>query len=220
VIYFLVQFSYIGFIEFYGLFALNRLGMNALTTAGLWLLGGLLVIIIDGFIVGRLVRRFKDRWLVLVGLGLLGAGLILASLTPGVPVIWYSRAEIVEELSFIVSTADELSLVPELLVDLPSDGATGWLGFGWFLSALVLIMTGASLLIPAIKSMLMGGVENYQTSGIFFISSILYKSALVIVPLALGFAIWWYGFTWPFLVEGLILVILLVFVIRLMKSGT
>jgi len=220
VIFFLVQFSYIGFIEYFGLFALNHLGMNLLTTAGIWFLGGLGMIIKGGFIVGRLNRRYNDRWLVLVGLGLLGTGLILVSMTPRVPVLWYSRTEIIEELTLDVSIHGDYEISPEMLVDLPSEDAAGWLGFGWFLIALILIMVGVSMLIPATKSLLMGGVENYRTSGILLISGILYKSALIIVPLILGFAIWQFGFSAPFLIEGLILVILLVFTFRLMKSGT
>jgi len=218
VIFFLVQFIYIGFLEFYGLLALNRLGMNALTTASMWLLGGIVVIIVDGAIIGRLSQRYNDRWLVLTGLGMLGAGLIFLAMTPQEPVVWYSRAEIIEELSFIASAPDYIFIMPEFLVDLPLEGAAGWVGFGWFLIALILIMVGGSLLVPTIRSMLIGNVEGHGVSGVLLISSILYKSAFIIVPLVLGFAIWQYGFTAPFLVEGLILVIFLVFAFRWLES--
>ena len=219
-ILFLVQFSYIGFIEFFGLLALNRLGMNAISTAVMWLLGALLVIIVDGSIVGRLSRRYDDRRLIPVGLGLLAAGLIIAAMIPKVPVVWYSRSEILEELSLGASALGELSISPKMLIDLPSEGATGWLGFGWFLIALFLITVSGSMLIPMLKSILMGNVEGFGPSGVLIVSSILYKSAFIIVPLVLGFAIWRYGFTAAFLVEGLILLIFLVFTLRLMKSGT
>ena len=48
VLFFLVQFTYIGFIEYYGLFALQRLGMNALSTAALWLI--------------RCIYSYPHRW--------------------------------------------------------------------------------------------------------------------------------------------------------------
>jgi MFS family permease len=217
-IFFLVQFSYIGFIEFYGLLALNRLGMNALTTVGIWLLGGVLAFLVNGVIVGRLNRQYNNRWLVLVGLGMLGAGLIFVSMTPEVPVVWFSRSEIIEELSFVASAPDDISIVPEFMVDLPPEGAAGWLGFGWFLISLFLIMVGGSMSIPAIKSLLLGNVEGYGASGVLTVSSILYKSAFIIVPLLLGFSIWKFGFTAPFLVEGLILILFLVFAFRWLES--
>ena len=56
--------------EFYGLVALSRLGMNAMNTAVLFLFGALLVIVIDGGVVGKLSRKFSERWLILTGLGL------------------------------------------------------------------------------------------------------------------------------------------------------
>jgi len=218
-LFFLVQFSYVGFLEFYGWLALNRLGMDAMTTAAMWVLGGLLVILVDGLIVGKLSRRYNDRWVVLVGLGVLGAGLIVVALTPQEPVIWYSKAAIIEELSFIASVSDDISITPELLAGLPSESASGWLGFGWYLIGLILVMLGGSMLIPAIKSMLVGNVEGYGASGVSTASGILYKSVLIIVPLMMGFAIWQFGFTAPFMVEGLILVILLVFTFRLLKPN-
>jgi DHA1 family tetracycline resistance protein-like MFS transporter len=217
--FFLVQFSYIGFIQFYGLLTLNRLGMNALSTAAFWLLGGVVVIIIDGLIVGKLSQRFSERWLVLVGLGLLSAGLISVATTPQIPVTWYSRAEIIEELSLEESILG-FPTVQELQIDLPPEGAAGWLGFGWFLLALFLIMIGGSMLIPAIKSLLIGDRSYYGVSGVLTVSSILYKTAFIIVPLVLGFAIWKFGFTAPFLVEGLVLVIFFVLAFILLEPGS
>ena len=217
-LFFLVQFNYIGFLEFYGWIALNRLGIDAMTTAAMWVLGGLLVILVDGLIVGKLSRRYNDRWVVLVGLGTLGAGLIFVALTPQEPVIWYSKAEIIEELSFISSVSDDISITPELLAGLPSESASGWLGFGWYLIGLILVLFGGSMSIPAIKSMLVGNVEGYGASGVSTASGILYKSALIIVPLVLGYSIWQFGFTAPFLVEGLILILFLVFAFRWLES--
>ena len=219
-IFFLAQFGYIGFIEFYGLLALNRLGMNALTTAVLFVLGGVLVIIVNGGIVGTLSRRYSDRLLVLAGLGLLGTGLILSATTPAVPVLWYSRSEIIEELSLDASILGEIPMVQELPVDLPPEGGAGWLGFGWFFLALVLIMVGGSMLIPAIKSLLLGSETAYGAGSVLSISSVLSKLALIIVPLVLGFSIWKFGLTAPFLVEGLVLLVLLVIAFLWLGSGS
>jgi MFS family permease len=110
-LFFLVQFTYIGFIEYFGLFALERLGMNAFSTGVIWLLGALIAILIDGVIVGNLSRRFNERWLILVGLGMLCAGVIILATTPNVPVVWYSRAEILAELVLEESILGEMLVV-------------------------------------------------------------------------------------------------------------
>jgi MFS family permease len=218
-IFFLVQFTYIGFIDFYGLLVLNRLGMNAMSTAVLWILGAIVAISIDGIIVGRLSRRFNERWLILLGLGLLSAGLIILATTPQVPVLWYSRDEILVELSLEESILGGITLINGLPVDLPLESAAGWLGFGWFLLALFLIMIGGSSLIPAIKGMLIGGQSYYGESGILAVSGLIYKSAFIIVPLVLGFAIWRFGFTTPFLIEGLIMGIFLILAFLWLKPN-
>jgi DHA1 family tetracycline resistance protein-like MFS transporter len=219
VIFFMVQFSYIGFLEFYGLLALNRLGMNAISTAVFWLLGGVLAVIVGGGIVGKLSQRFSDRLLVLAGLGLLGAGLIFSATTPAVPVQWYSRTEIIEELSLEEPIFGETLVIQDFPVDLPPEGAAGWLGFVWFLLALILIIVGSSMLIPAVKSMLLGSATNYRASSILSVSGVLYKSALIVVPLVMGFSFLQFGLTVPFLVEGVILLVLLLFAFRWLKTG-
>ena len=205
VLFFLVQFSYIGFIEYYGLFVLERLGMNALSTAILWLLGAVIAILIDGVVVGNLSLRFNERWLVLVGLGILSIGLIILATTPKVPVLWYSKAEILAELSLDETILGDIPEISSFPVDLPPESAVGWLGFGWFLLALLLVMVGGSMLIPAIKSVLIGNYSYYGESGVLAMSNLLYKAAFIIVSLGMGFAFWQFGFTTPFLVEGLIL---------------
>jgi hypothetical protein len=81
-------------------------------------------------------------------------------------------------------------------------------------------MIGGSMLIPAIKSLLIRDHTDYGVSGVLAISSILYKAAFILVPLVLGAAIWQLGFTIPFLIEGLLFVLLFVFAFRWLKSGT
>ena len=220
VIFLLAQFSYIGFIEFYGLIALNRLGMNAISTAGLFLFGGLLLIIIDGGILRLFSKRLKDRWLALVGLGLLAVGMILSATTPAVPVLWYSRAEIIEELSLDATALGEVPAVPDFPVNLPPESATGWLGFGWFLMAIALIMVGGGLLTPAIKSMLMGNVTEYASGAVLSLSRILFNSLLIIVPLVFGFSFSRFGLAAPFLVGGLVLLIFLPLAYRWLALGS
>ena len=57
------------------------------------------MVAVQGGMVGRWSRRFGDRWLIIMGLVVLGVGLSLSAFTPTQPVPWYSRSELVEELS-------------------------------------------------------------------------------------------------------------------------
>jgi MFS family permease len=219
VIFALAQFSYMGFVEFYGLVALNRLGMNAMNTALLFIFGGLLVIIVDGGLVGRLSRRVSERWLVLVGLGLLGVGMIVSALTPAIPVPWYSRAEIIEELTLDETILGEAPMHQNVPVEPLPGGVEGWEGIGVFLLGLILIMFGGSMLIPAIKSILMEKSSAYATSTVLGITAILFKVVVILVPLVLGFSFWQFGLTIPFLVVGLVMLLLLIIAYRWLESG-
>ena len=125
-----------------------------------------------------------------------------------------------EELTLEDSILGDIPVIQDIPIDLPPEGTAGWLGFGWFLAALILIMIGGSMLIPAIKSMLIRDRTYYGESGVLAISNILYKSAFIIGTLLLGFVFWKYGFTAPFLILGLTLGIFLVIAIILLDSGS
>ncbi|MGD9092545.1 MAG: MFS transporter, partial [Anaerolineales bacterium] len=161
VVFFLAQFSYMGFVEFYGLVALNRLGMNAMNTAVLFLFGAVLLIVVDGGMVGRLSRYLSDRWLILAGLALLAVGLIFTAVTPAVPVPWYSKTEIIEELTLDETALGEAPIYQDLPVEPLPQGIEGWAGIAVFLLGLILIMVGGGMFTPAIKSMLMEESSAY-----------------------------------------------------------
>jgi MFS family permease len=194
--------------------------MNALNNAVLFLFGGLLVIIVDGGILGKFSRRFSDRGLALAGLGMLIVGMILSAVTPKVPVHWYSRASIIEEISLDPTILGEAPFLQDVPVDLPLESAAGWIGFVWFLLALILIMVGSSFLSPTLKSMLLGNVTENAAGTVLSFTRILFNSLLIIVPLVLGYSFWQFGLTVPFLVAGLILLIIFIFAFIWLPSGS
>ena len=90
VMMFAQQLAFGGYEQMFSLFALNRLGMGARDTSGLFVLAGLFIVAIQGGFIGRWSKKYGDRWLVMLGLSTLALGLILTATTPQIPVPWYN----------------------------------------------------------------------------------------------------------------------------------
>jgi MFS family permease len=178
------------------------------------ILAFLFIILIQAGAVGWLSERFGERWLVIAGLCLLGSGLILTSATPSVPVPWYSKTELQDELASSEYFVGEINLYRVLDFELPGEGGSGWLGIGWFTISLSLVLLGGGLLTPAINSLLMDAAPAYAQGGVLGVSSGLTKAVEISAPLVLGFTLWVFGWTAPFFIEGVILLFLLVVAMR------
>ena len=206
---FFYQFSFGGFEHLLALFTLNRLGMNASSNAALFVFVGLILVAVQGGFVGRWSRKYGDRWLILMGLSVMGIGLLLSALTPRVPVPWYSKSAITREL-----TGSDTAPAPgsedgnTLQIDLPDDAAIGWAGLGWLTVAIIPISIAGGVLQPTINSLLTREVEEDETGGILGISSAFYSGANALAPLILGAVYQGIGSTAPFAIGGLILLAL------------
>ena len=88
------QLAFGGFEQLLALFTLSNLGLNASGNAVIFVYVGIIVVVVQGGLIGRWSRRFGDRRLVYAGLGLLAVGLILLGFTVRQPPPWYSRAEL------------------------------------------------------------------------------------------------------------------------------
>jgi DHA1 family tetracycline resistance protein-like MFS transporter len=205
---FFQQFAFGGFEQLLALFTLNRLGLNASGNAALFVYVGVIVVLVQGVLVGRWSRRFGDRWLILMGLAVLGAGLTISALTPQNPVPWYSRAELVAELSQEAGAPGETPGADVLRVELPSDDARSLLGLGWLMVALLPIAVGGGVLQPSINSMITKRVPVAEVGGILGISSAFYSASNALTPVILGAVFEFLGSTAPFLIGGLILLVL------------
>lgn len=212
------QFAFGGFEHLLALFTLDRLGLNASGNAALFVFAGIILVSVQGGLVGRWSRRFGDRWLVIMGLAVLAAGLILAALTPEQPPPWYSREALLEELSRGTAGSERTLTGQDIRVNLPLDDETGWLGLGWLLAALVPTAVGAGVLQPSINSMITKRVGADDVGGTLGISSAFLSAANAITPLALGAVFQLMGSSAPFLIGGLILLVLWVLAARSIES--
>ena len=208
VLMFFQQFAFGGFEQLLSLFTLNRLGMNASSNSALFVYIGVIVVMVQGYFVGRWSRRFGDRWLIVTGLVVLGIGLLLTAVTPQIPVPWYSEEAITEELSGGVIQPGETPPVENIQIDLPDDSNTGWLGLAWILVAMIPASIGGGVLQPTINSRLTKQVSRAEIGGILGISASFFSAANAITPLVMGAMFQWVGATAPFMIGGMILLIL------------
>ena len=195
------QLAFGGYEQMFSLFTLNRLGMGARDTSGLFVLAGLFIVVIQGGFIGRWSRKYGDRWLVLLGLATLAAGLILTAATPQIPVPWYNQAKITAEMQGKQST--------QLInVSLPEETNKGWPGIIWVLIASFPAALGGGVLHPAINSLITKSAQKDEVGGILGISASFYSAANAVTPLFFGFLFQVFGAPVPFYAGSILLAVL------------
>ncbi|MFC1996657.1 MFS transporter, partial [Chloroflexota bacterium] len=219
VLMFFQQLAFGGFEQLLSLFTLNRLGMNASSNSALFVYIGIIVVLVQGYFVGKWSRKFGDRWLVLMGLVVLGIGLIMASRTHKIPVPWYSKEAVTIELTGDVILPGETPPVQDIQIELPDDDNTGWMGLAWFMVAMIPVAIGGGVLHPSINSSLTKRVDTDDVGGTLGISSSFVSAANAISPLVMGAVFQWVGAGAPFMIGGVIILILWVFARRYLSEG-
>lgn len=81
-LFFLVIFCFSMMEATLALFCQARFGYGELQTAFLFVFVGVVLVVVQGGLLGRLVKRFGERGLILTGIVLMAAGLVLLPLTP------------------------------------------------------------------------------------------------------------------------------------------
>jgi len=212
---FFYQVAFGGYEQLFSLFTLTRLGMDARDTSGLFVLAGLFIIVVQGGLIGRWSRQKGDRWLVILGVSALAIGLIGTALTPAIPVPWYEKTKVLESL------AGEGSIrvsIQSINIHLPEQTNRGWLGIIWLLIASFPAALGGGVLHPAVNSLITKSTDKSEVGGMLGMSSAFYSAANAIAPLFYGFLFQWFGAPVPFLVGGLILLILWIVAPRVIKK--
>lgn len=211
ILMFAQQFAFGGFEQLLSLFTLNRLGMNASSNAALFVYVGVIIVAVQGYFIGKWSRRFGERLLILSGLLLLGVALTLTAVTPSVTLPWYSEANLITELS-------QQSTEANIQIDLPAEN-NGWLGLFWILVALFPASIGGGILQPSINSMLTKLVAMDEVGGILGVSTGFYSLATALSPVILGAIFEQFGSTAPFLIGGLLLLVLWFLTWRMLPVG-
>jgi DHA1 family tetracycline resistance protein-like MFS transporter len=208
---FFYQIAFGGYEQLFSLFTLTRLGMDATSTAGLFALAGIFIVIVQGVLIGRWSRQKGDRWLVILGVSTLAIGLIGTSLTPRIPVPWYNQSKVLESLAGQSSVQVSTQTIK---VALPDEAAKGWLGIIWLLAASFPAALGGGLLHPAVNSLITKAADKSEVGSMLGISAGFYSAANAIAPLFYGSLFQWLGAPVPFFLGGVILAILWIFAPR------
>ena len=88
-LFFLVMFCFSMMETTLALFCQERFGFGVRETSWLFVFVGVVLVVVQGGLLGRLVRRFGERSLILSGIVLMALGLVLLPLTPAaIPPVW------------------------------------------------------------------------------------------------------------------------------------
>jgi len=205
ILMFFYQVAFGGYEQLFSLFTLTRLGMDARDTSGLFVLAGLFIIVVQGGFVGRWSKQKGDRWLVIMGVSTLALGLIGTALTPAIPVPWYEQTKVMDTLAG--EGAIRVS-IQNIQIQLPDQAARGWSGIIWLVIASFPAALGGGVLHPAVNSMISKSSDKSEVGGILGVSASMYSAANAIAPLFYGALFQWFGAPVPFMVGGLILLVL------------
>jgi len=214
VLIFFQQVSFGGFEQFLALFTLGRLGVNASGNAIIFVFVGIIIVMVQGYFIGKWSRRFGERNLIVAGLALLTLGLALTALTPTQAVPWYNRAELVTELTRRQTT--DLA-AQSLSVTLPAQAETGWAGLIWLLIAMIPASIGGGILQPSINSLITKRISADERGGVLGISASVVSLANVIAPL-MGGVLLSQSLSLPFGVWAAMLGVLLIVVLVALKA--
>ncbi len=221
VLMFAQQIAFGGFEQLLALFTLNRMGLNASGNSIIFVFVGVIVVAVQGGLIGPWSRKYGDRRLIYTGLALLAVGLALTSLTPRVPMPGYSQAKLTQELS---ASADfrthESPTTQNLAVDLPPDSNNGLTGLLWILAAMVPAAIGGGILQPSINSLITKRVDHSDVGGMLGISAAFLSAANAIAPLLGGAIFQVLGSTAPFFLGGLLMAVLLLVSTQRLKPGS
>jgi MFS transporter, DHA1 family, tetracycline resistance protein len=215
------QLAFGGFEQLLSLFTLSRLGLNASGNAVIFVFVGILVVVVQGGLIGPWSRRLGDRKLVYLGLATLALGLALTALTPAQPVPWYSKAAVTAELTARHSQPAHTNVYATgtVPIALPDDTHTGWLGLTWILVAMIPAAIGGGVLQPSLNSLMTKRIQPHEIGGTLGISAAFLSGANALAPLIGGALFQAFGSTAPFLTGGLVLGVLLLLAWQLIRPG-
>ena len=112
------------------------------------------------------------------------------------------------ELTADTNLPGETPPVEDIQIELPDDSKNGWLGLVWMMAAMIPAAIGGGVLQPSINSMITQRVGPEEVGGTLGISAAFLSGSNAITPLIMGAIFEWMGSTAPFMIGGLILLVL------------
>lgn len=174
------QLVFTMFTATFTLYTLNRLGFDSLSNAIFLGLFGLMLVAMQGALVGRLVNRFGEYRVLAASFVMTAIGFGLAALAPQQAVPWYDRDELADELSQAGEVSNQLALLP------PEAGA----GLGAFIFVLFGLLPGPlgyTLQMPTINALLTKKASASEIGETLGISAAFTGAGTVIGPVLGGY---------------------------------
>jgi DHA1 family tetracycline resistance protein-like MFS transporter len=220
VLMFAQQIAFGGFEQLVPLFTLSQLGLSASGNSIIFVFVGVIVVVVQGGLIGIWSRKFGDRKLIYAGLALLSLGLVITSSTPRLPPPWYSKSALQAQMAASGSfSTHESPATQNIAILLPPDEPNGWLGLGVLLVAMLPAAIGGGILQPSINSLITKRVDRSEVGGMLGISSAMLSSANAIAPILGGFIFQSLSPQAPFLFGGLMLAALTLIALFSLKPG-
>ena len=219
VLMFVQQLAFGGFEQLLSLFTFSRLGLDAGGNALLFVIIGMVVVVIQGGLIGRWSRKYGDRRLIVMGLACMASGLMLLAVTPPQAAPWYSKEALMTELGGAGGRTlpGETPPTQGLQIQPPDGSNTGWLGITWALVAMIVAAIGGAVLSPAINSSITRQVGPLEMGGMLGISAAFVSAANALAPVVGGIVFEVLGSTAPFLIAGAGVALLLYFTSNRLK---
>ncbi len=208
------QVVFFAFETLLGLFVLSRLGFLGTGSALIFIYVGIILVYVQARLIGRWSRKYGERKLVLIALGCLAAGLLLAAATPDQPHPLYVERKAAAELRELAPNSTE-AIIGDIPITLPQDSNRGFAGVLWFALALIPLAVGAGLVRPAINSLMVKEAASGERGAVLGVSAAFVSLADAVAPLAGGLLFQVYGATVPFAVGGVVMALLLLVSLRL-----
>ena len=200
---FSLRFQFGIFTAAFAPFMLSRLGLDSFGSAVVFIVFGLVSVVIQGGLIGRLTDYWGERKLIFFGMALFAVGFLLMAFTPSQPVPWYSRAELIDELSQTTGNAPE-----EQLALLPEEGDNGVQGLILMILFLAPVPIGYALLQPSLTSLVTKRVEPQNVGQALGVGTSFMSAGTVLGPLVGGALFSVCGGAAPFVVSGMLGIIL------------
>lgn len=203
-IIFMQQTVFGAFQNMFAPYTLNRLGLNSTGNTVFFVYLGILIVIVQGGLIGRLTKRFGERRLVYVGLGSVALGLTLMSFAPQQAVPWYSRDALIAELqSQPLAAGEDVGELEQVSLLPPEENSGPW-GLVFLLIAITPVSFGSGLLQPSVNSLITQRVSPQEIGGALGLSAAFLSLANVAGPLWGGVAFDFIAPSAPFLIGGII----------------
>jgi MFS family permease len=217
---FFQQAAFGAFTTFFTPLTLTRLGMGGSANAVFFTFIGLVIVVVQGQLIGPLSSRFGERRLIYAGLASLAIGLTLLCFTPTQPPPTYSRERVLREISGNQNAPVGESIAVDVSIDPPPDDVQrGYFGIGYLIFSLLFTSIGTALLQPSINSLITKRVDPRQVGGTLGLSAAYLSAANTTGPLVGGVVAQTFGTAATFLFGGLIVAVLFLIARQRIKPG-